>query len=175
MESIYLTCLVIGLILLVIDVFSNGISDIFSAGFFSNLSSDGLSGLLPFSLLDLIAFTVGFGGMGLVFISLTPLHFLIAILLGILLASAVHFLIKALKNAESSALKSEELIGSVGTVIVTIFNGSVGSVSFDTQVGKITYSAKSNKTISQGKKVRVIAIENHTMIVREEDDDLFTF
>lgn len=172
MESIYFWCLVIGLILLVVNLISSGITDLFSVGLLPDLSGDGLSGIFPFSLLEVITFVVGFGGTGLTFIFITSWHLVIAITLGLLLAVIVHFLLRGLKKVESNALTAEDLIGMEGVVIVTIFKDSVGSVSFETKTGKITYSAKSDRTIVQGSKVRVIAVEKYTMIVTDELENL---
>lgn len=63
-----------------------------------------------------------------------------------------------LKKVDSSTLSDIDLIGQKGIVVVTIFKDSVDSISLDTKVGKITYSAKSHKDIPQGTPIKVIDI-----------------
>lgn len=170
MVRIYMGALLIGIILLLLNLLSDGISDIFSLGLGADLGSDIFSGFIPVSSLEIFAFLIGFGGIGSTFVQKIHWHIILAILSGLLLSYTVHIIMKKLKHVESSALQTEDLIGREGTVIAAILENSIGSVSFNTKIGKITYTAKSDKPIKQGSIVRVIAIENHTVIVSDELD-----
>ena len=170
MEHIYLGSLLIGLILLLLNFLTSGLSDIFSVGFGADLAPDVFSGFIPISSLEIFSFLIGFGGIGNTLFNKISWHMIPAIFCGIMLSFATHLLLKKLKHVESSTLQDADLLGKDGIVIASILENSVGSVSFDTKVGKITYTAKSDRPLKQGTKVRVIAIENHTVIVSDELD-----
>lgn len=170
MNKIYVACLIFSLALLLINFLTTGLSDLLDALIsfdFGSLDggSDLLSGLLPLSPLEACAFLLGFGGMGLATYQSFKWHLVLALLTGLILCWATKALLRYLKKIDSSTLTDLDLIGLEGTVVVTIFKDSVGSVSLNTKVGKITYSAKSKQTISQGTKVKVIDMVGHTLIV----------
>lgn len=173
MYKLYLFTFVISLLLLFVSVVISGISDLFQG--LSTLDfhvgdggSDALSSFLPFSPLEICGFCVGFGGIGLLTYKITSLHLVFAIIAGFAISLPIKWLLRALRKVDSSTLSDIDLIGLTGTVVVTIFKDSVGSISLNTKVGKITYSAKSNKDISQGTPIKVIDIVNHTLIVSDD-------
>lgn len=171
MYKIYLFSFAISLSLLAISFLISGISDLFDSlsalDFHSDIGSDVLSSFLPCSPLEICGFCVGFGGIGLLTIHLTTLHLLFAIIAGFVISLPTKWLLHLLRKVDSSTLSDIDLIGQKGTVVVTIFKDSVGSISLDTKVGKITYSAKSTKDIAQGTPIKVIDIVNHTLIVSD--------
>ncbi len=172
MHTIYLWCLLVGLILLCISLIGTGITDLFQVDFPIDLNvaphSDILSGLIPLSSLEICAFIIGFGGMGLILLDKVSYHLPLATGTGVIFCLSTKKLLNYLKKVESHALTDEQLIGMKGMVAVTIFENGIGSVSLDTPQGKITYSAKSTKGfLLQGTPVEILAIENHTLIVSD--------
>lgn len=172
MYNIYFACFTIGLGLLALNVLLTGINDLFEVlsffDFHFDVSSSSLSGFLPLSPLELCAFATAFGSIGVSLYERTPLHLIFAILAGLLLSYSTKWLLYKLKKVDSLALTDLDLIGQQGTVIVTIFENSVGSISLNTKVGKITYSARSTHTISQGTTIKIIDVVNHTVIVSDD-------
>lgn len=167
MLTIYWYCLGIGLIALLISLILDGISDLFQGLSFFDIHFDVLPGILPLSPLQICAFLVGFGGMGVTTFPNTSFHLIPSILTGLILSYSTQWLIKKLKKIDSDSLTPLDIIGLEGKVIVTIFEDSIGSVSLDTKVGKISYSAKSDHYIKQGSIVKVIDIQNKIVIVSD--------
>lgn len=167
MLTIYWYCLGIGLIALLISLILDGISDLFQGLSFFDIHFDVLPGILPLSPLQICAFLVGFGGMGVTTFPTTSFHLIPSILTGLILSYSTQWLIKKLKKIDSDSLTPLDIIGLEGKVIVTIFEDSIGSVSLDTKVGKISYSAKSDHYIKQGSIVKVIDIQNKIVIVSD--------
>lgn len=170
MYNIYLGCFVVGLALLFLSLIANGITDLFHGLLAMDFNSDALSGFIPISPLEACAFSVAFGGMGLTFYPHTTYHLWLAILSGFILSLATKWLLKFLKQVDSSTVTDMDLLGMEGTVLVTIFEKGVGSVSLDTKLGKVTYSAKSHKTIAPGTSIKVIAVVNHILTVTPTAD-----
>ena len=144
MMTIYWYCLAIGLIALLISLILDGISDLFQGLTFFDIHFDVLPGILPLSPLQICAFLVGFGGMGMTTYSLVSFHLVLAILTGFLLSYSTKWLLYKLKKVNSDTLTPLDIIGLEGKVIVTIFENGVGSVSLNTKVCNISYCAKSN-------------------------------
>ena len=167
MYTIYCNCLIIGLCILLLSLILDGVSDLFQGLTFFDIHFDILPGALPLSPLQICAFIVGFGGMGMTLYSRVPFHLFPSILVGFLLSYGTHYLLARLRKVNSDALSTTDLIGNEGKVIVTIFEKGMGSVSLDTQQGKITYSAKSDHTIKQGSLIKVIDIEGSVLIVSD--------
>lgn len=167
MQSIYISFLTIGLIILTISLFTNLLT-----GFFDTLSaldsSDFLSSILPLSPLEVCAFSVGFGGMGITLYTYCSYHFIISIFTGFILYFATKKLISFLKEVNNETVNKQDLIGMEGIVIVTIFENGIGSVSLNTKVGKISYPAQSDHMIKQGSIVKVLDIKEHTLIVSND-------
>lgn len=173
MYKFYFFSFAISLSLLGISVLISGISDLFDSlsalDFHSaDFGSDALSSFLPCSPLEICGFCIGFGGIGLLTYHTSGLHLLFAILAGFCISLPTKLLLRTLKKVDHSALSDIDLIGLEGTVVVTIFKDSVGSISLDTKVGKITYSAKSTKDLPQGTHIKVLDIINHTLIVSDD-------
>ncbi len=167
MMTIYWYCLAIGLIALLISLILDGISDLFQGLTFFDIHFDVLPGILPLSPLQICAFLVGFGGMGMTTYSLVSFHLVLAILTGFLLSYSTKWLLYKLKKVNSDTLTPLDILGLEGKVIVTIFENGVGSVALNTKVGKISYCAKSNHYIKQGTTVKVIDVQDSMIIVSD--------
>lgn len=167
MTTIYLYALGFALICLLLSFILDGLSDIFQGLSYFDLSFDALPGILPITPLEVCAFLVGFGGMGYTLSGKTSFHLVGAILTGCLFCCCTKSLINYLKKVDSDALTDADLIGMEGKVIVTIFEGSVGSVALNTKYGKISYPAQSATAIREGTLVKVLDIQNHILIVSD--------
>lgn len=167
MYTIYFYCLAIGLIALTLSLILDGISDIFQGLTFLDFHFDALPGILPLSPLQICGFLAGFGGMGITLYHCTRFHLIFAVIVGYAIAFVTNWSIKKLKKVNSDTLTEKDIIGMEGTVIVTIFKNSVGSVSLNTKVGKITYSAVSDHDIRQGTRVKVIDMDQRTITVTD--------
>lgn len=169
MYTIYFYCLAIGLIALFLSLLLDGISDVFQGLTFFDFHFDALPGILPLSPLQICGFLTGFGGMGITLYKYSRFHVIFAILTGLIIAYGTYFLLARLKKVNSDTLTESDIIGMEGTVIVTIFKDSVGSVSLNTKVGKITYSAISDHDIKQGTIVKVIEMNKNTIFVTDDN------
>lgn len=167
MYTLYCNCLFIGLGILLISLFLDGISDLFQGLTFFDIHFDCLPGILPLSPLQICAFIVGFGGMGITLYKVTSLHLLFSILTGLLLSYGTHFILSKLRQVDNQTLTTFDLLGHEGKVIVTIFDQGVGSVSLITKQGKISYPAQSDHYIKQGTLIKVIDIKGSTLIVSD--------
>lgn len=167
MLTLYWYCLGIGLIVLLISLVLDGISDLFQGLTFFDIHFDVLPGILPLSPLQICAFLVGFGGMGITTYSQVSFHLILALLTGLLLSCSTKWLLSKLKKVDSDTLTTLDIIGLEGKVIVTIFENGVGSVSLNTKIGKISYSAKSDHYIKQGTTVKIIDIQDSLVIVSD--------
>ena len=166
MATIYLYTLGIGLFFLFLSLILDGLNDLLHGLSFFDLSS--LPGFLPITPLEICAFLVGFGGMGYTLYTKTFLHLLFAILCGALLCFLTKTLIAQLKKVDSNAITEADLIGAEGKVIVTIFEGSTGSVALNTKHGKISYPAQSASLIREGTIVKVLDVQQHILIVSDD-------
>ena len=167
MYTIYCNCLIIGLSILLLSLVLDGISDLFQGLTFFDIHFDCLPGILPLSPLQICAFMVGFGGVGVTLYHRSSFHLILSILLGLLLSYGTHFLLHKLREVDSETLNTFDLVGCEGKVIVTIFENGVGSVSLTTKQGKITYPAESDHLIKQGSTIKVIDIKGCTLIVSD--------
>ena len=165
---VYWYCLGIGLVALLLSLLLDGISDLFQGITFFDIHFDILPGILPLSPLQLCAFLVGFGGMGITTMPHFKSHFILSLICGLILSFGTNLLLSKLRKVDSETLTPLDLIGLEGTVIVTIFEGGTGSVSLNTKIGKITYSAQSDHYIKQGTPVKVIDIK-HTLLIVSDD------
>lgn len=173
MYTVYCFCLTIGLITLLVSLILDGISDLLQGLSFFDIHFDFLPGILPLSPLQLCAFLTGFGGMGMTLYTLNSYHLVFALLIGFILSYLTYFSLNKLKQVNSDALTEQDLLGMEGTVIVSVFENSFGSVSFNTKIGKITYTAQSDHTILQGQIVKVIHIDG--TIITVTDDPTYFF
>lgn len=167
MITIYWYALGIGLIALLLSLVLDGISDLFQGLTFFDIHFDILPGILPLSPLQVCAFLVGFGGMGITTLSHVHLHLILSIISGLILSYFTKYLLSKLRKVDSETLTPIDIIGLEGKVIVTIFEGGTGSVSLNTKVGKITYSAQSDHYIKQGTYVKVIDMKDTLLIVSD--------
>lgn len=167
MAAIYLYTLSFALICLFLSLILDGLSDLFQGLSYFDLSFDALPGILPVTPLEICAFLVGFGGMGYTLSEKTSFHLAAAILTGCLLCYLTKSLITYLKKVDSDALTDADLIGMEGKVIVTIFEGGIGSVALNTKHGKISYSARSTSSIQEGTIVKVLDIHDHILTVSD--------
>ena len=167
MATIYLYTLSFALICLFLSFVLDGLSDLFQGLSYFDLSFDVLPGILPVTPLEVCAFLVGFGGIGYTLCEKTSFHLVAAILSGCLLCYLTKSRINYLKRVDSDALTDADLIGMEGKVIVTIFEGGIGSVALNTKHGKISYSARSASPIQEGTIVKVLDIQDHILIVSD--------
>lgn len=168
MITVYWYCLGVGLIALLLSLLLDGISDLFQGLTLFDIQFDILPGILPLSPLQMCAFLVGFGGIGITTISRVYAHLTLSIISGLILSYCTNLLLSKLRNVDSATLTPIDIIGLEGKVIVTIFEGGTGSVSLDTKVGKITYSAQSDHYIKQGTYVKVIDMKETILIVSDD-------
>lgn len=166
----YTYCLIIGLSLLIFNLLLDGISDIFQGLSFLDIHFDFMPGILPLSSLQLCAFLVGFGSIGLSFG-----HFIPALLFGLFLSYLTHYIITQLRKINHETLTIFDLIGCEGKVITTIFKNGVGSVSINTVNGKITYPAQSDHYIAGNTHVKIIGVNNKTLIVTDDPNYFLNF
>lgn len=167
MITIYWYALGIGLIALLLSLVLDGIGDLLQGLTFFDIHFDILPGILPLSPLQICAFLVGFGGMGITTLSHVHVHLILSIISGLILSYFTKYLLSKLRKVDSETLTPIDIIGLEGKVIVTIFEGGTGSVSLNTKVGKITYSAQSDHYIKQGTYVKVIDMKDTLLIVSD--------
>lgn len=168
MYSIYWCCLIIGICTLTLSLLLDGISDFFQGLTFSDFHFDFLPGILPLSPLQICGFLAGFGGIGITLYNSTSYHLILSILTGFIISFVTRLILNKLKNINSDTLTPMDILGMEGIVIVTIFKDSVGNVSLNTKTGKITYPATSDHDIKQGTRVKVIDIQNTTIVVTDD-------
>lgn len=168
MITVYWYCLGIGLIVLMLSLILDGISDLFQGLTFFDIHFDFLPGILPLSPLQICAFLVGFGGMGVGISSTVSIHLLLSIAMGFFLSLCTGQLLHKLRKVDSETLTATDIIGLEGKVIVTIFENGIGSVSLDTKVGKISYPARSSHYIKQGTLVKVLDMKDNVIFVSDE-------
>ena len=167
MYNIYCNCLFIGLGILLLSLILDGITDLFQGLTLFDIHFDCLPGILPLSPLQICAFMVGFGGLGMTLYHHTNFHLVLSILLGFVLSYSTHLVLHKLRQVDNETLNTFDLIGCEGKVVVTIFQNGVGSVSLTTTQGKITYPAQSGHTIKQGGTIKVIDIKGSMLIVSD--------
>ena len=167
MYTIYFHCLIIGLALLLVSILLDGLSDLFQGLSFFDIHFDLLPGILPLTPLQICAFLVGFGGMGMTLYKFIPFHLVGAIGVGLLLSYGTYILLSKLRSINHETLSRYDLIGNEGKVIVTIFEQGTGSVSLNTKNGKITYPAQSDHYIPQGNLVKILDVKNSILIVSD--------
>lgn len=167
MYTLYWYCLIIGLSLLLLSLILDGISDLFQGLSFFDIHFDLLPGILPLTPLQICAFLVGFGGMGITLYHHVRFHLIYAIVIGLCLSYMTYLLLSKLKQVNSETLSPYDLIGCEAKVIVTIFENGTGSVSIDTQNGKISYCAQSDHYIPQGSVVKILDKKNAILIVSD--------
>ncbi|WP_421617433.1 serine protease [Brevibacillus sp. TJ4] len=163
METIYLTCLVGGLIYALITLFlGDAISD--------------LIGEISLPLLQPILLVSGitaFGGIGFLLTRLTTLSvvqvLLFAVLAGALLAVGAYFLwIKPMGKAEMSiGYSMEQLQGKIGEVGTTIPAEGLGEVLISMVSGITHHMAASvdKQQIPEGTRVVVVEVRDHVLYV----------
>lgn len=168
MVTVYWYCLSIGLIVLILSLVLDSISDLFQGLSFFDIHFDFLPGILPLSPLQICAFLVGFGGMGITIYSSLSLHLVLSVITGLFLSFCTGSLLHKLRKIDSETLTAADIIGLEGKVIVTIFENGIGSVSLNTKIGKISYSARSTHYIKQGTLVKVLDIKDSIIFVSDE-------
>lgn len=121
---------------------------------------------LPLSPLKLSAFLLGFGGVGLMTMPYTSLHLAISIATGFAFNYILSkYVIQKLKEVDSQAITLESLVGSVGTVTITIQENELGMIMINAKTGSSTFLATSTTTIPQGSSVKVITAEKDRLVV----------
>jgi hypothetical protein len=174
METMYLACLIVGILYAVVSViFGDWLSQALD-GVFDFLSSEGWSFLQPMTLVGSI--TV-FGGAGYLLTEYSALGgwsiLLLAALIAAAAGAAVYFLyVRPMENSENSiAFSMQSLPGALGEVIVPIPGEGYGEVLLKVGAGVTNQIAASfeGKPIPAQSKVVVVDVKDGTLYVSEID------
>lgn len=177
METVYIACLVGGILYAIVSViFGDWISQAID-GMFDFLSLDGPAYLQPMTIVGGITI---FGGAGVLmerYSALSgPVIALIALLVAAAGAIAVFFLyVRPMENSENSiAFSLDSLAGSLGEVIVPIPEKGCGEVLVKVGAGNTNQIAASyeEKPIPAGSRVVVVETREGVLYVSELDLDL---
>lgn len=184
MQTVYLTCVIVGVAVPIFSLIMGLIGDVFSAvgdivahfdvhaGFGGGFELS----VLPTSLMSLSAGVLLFGGTGYLLgfsplcsvpIAIFGIALAVGYLMSILIQNAV---INRLRRIESPAHKNEDIFGMEGKVVDSIIEEGFGVVSFSTSAGKVTYPAKAEDghRIGQGAAVIPVAFDKKILIVRNK-------
>ncbi|EEG29685.1 hypothetical protein CLOSTMETH_02698 [[Clostridium] methylpentosum DSM 5476] len=183
MQTVYLTCVILGVAVPVLSFVLGLIGDVFSAigdlaahfDVHADLDPGGLAfSVFPTSLMSISAGVLLFGGTGFL-LGYTPLHalplaiFAIALAAGYAMSLVIqNAVINRLRSVESPSHKDEDIFGLDGRVVDAIVENGFGVVTFSTTVGKVIYPACSEdgKRIGQGEDVVPIKFDKKILIVR---------
>ncbi|MDQ6420862.1 protease [Paenibacillus sp. LHD-117] len=172
METLFLTCLAIGILFAVVSViFGDWLSQAME-GALDFLSLDGPAFLSPMTLFGGIT---TFGGAGLLLARYTALGawavVLLALLIAIALGTAVFFLyVRPMENSENSiAFTLQSLSGALGEVIVPIPATGYGEVLVRAGAGVTNQIAASfdRQPIPEAARVVVVEVKDSVLYVSE--------
>lgn len=154
--GVFLLIGIIGAVLLLLSLLLDGIFDAFDFG-------DG-----PLSLTTIAAFTAIFGftafasvGAGMA----TPVAAVVGALAGTLGGAIAWWLTRLIRGAESTtALSGDELLGSVGAVVLAIPEGGLGEVALTRHGERVSLSASAAAPIPRGSAVRIVQMVTSTSV-----------
>nr|WP_237465003.1 hypothetical protein [Leucobacter luti] len=154
--GVFLLIGIIGAVLLLLSLILDGIFDAFDFG-------DG-----PLSLTTIAAFTAIFGftsfaavGAGMA----TPVAAVVGGLAGLLGGTAAWWLTRMIRGAESTtALSGDDIVGSVGAVVLAIPAGGLGEVAITRHGERVSLAASAEAPIPRGVAVRVVQTITSTSV-----------
>lgn len=157
--GIFLLIGIIGAVLLLLSLLLDGIFDAFDFG-------DG-----PLSLTTIAAFTAIFGftafasvGAGMA----TPIAAVVGALAGAVGGAIAWWLTRLIRSAESTtALSGDDLLGSVGAVVLAIPEGGLGEVALTRHGERVSLSASAIAPIPRGAAVRIVQMVTSTSVLVE--------
>lgn len=164
-QQVFLIAMVIGLILPLINIVIGGIASVLHIDF--DFDTDGMpvSEFFPISPMCLLAFSLVFGGVGLLLYN--SLNAQVVILVAVASGYLVAFLLNKLvilpmKKADSRAISKEQFVGKQAKVTVRLQPRKLGEVHISTKYGYISYPAISmgDDLIKEGEIVNVVEILN---------------
>ncbi|MDF2835602.1 MAG: rane protease regulatory rane protein [Paenibacillus sp.] len=174
METLFLSCLALGILFAVVSViFGDWLSQAME-GALDFLSLEGPAFLSPMTLFGGIT---AFGGAGLMLTRYTSIGMwavvLLAILIAIALGAAVFFLyVRPMENSENSiAFTLQSLSGALGEVLVSIPATGYGEVLIRVGAGVTNQIAASfdRQPIPESAKVVVVEVKESVLYVSQVD------
>ncbi|MDQ0112955.1 protease [Paenibacillus harenae] len=174
METLYLACLIGGILYAIVSVIFGDWLSMALDGMLDFLTLDGHSWLQPTALIG--SLTV-FGGAGIMLTRYTPLSAGVILALSVLIALAagagVFFLyVRPMERSENSiAFSLHALSGSLAEVLVTVPAKGYGEVLVKVGAGFTNQIAASYEgvPIIAGSRVVVVEVKDHTLYVSEVD------
>ncbi|MGO4371866.1 protease [Paenibacillus sp. MCAF20] len=174
METLYLACLIGGILYAIVSVIFGDWLSLALDGVLDFLSFDGHSWLQPTALVGSI--TV-FGGAGIMLTRYTSLSIGVVLALALLIALAagvgVFFLyVRPMERSENSiAFSMNALSGSLAEVLVSIPDKGYGEVLVKVGAGFTNQIAASYEgvPITAGSRVVVVEVKDRTLFVSEVD------
>lgn len=173
MMDIYTTCLVVGILLLIISVsmsFLDGLDGIIDGALhIFNVSAD--ISFLPLSGTGICGGMAIFGAVG----RMTD-NLVISVICGYIFAVIVQTVLRKLKKVDSRTLDKNDLFMYTGKIVSPIINGKGGCVLFQTLKGtQVKYPCKLESTtakIEVGTSVKLIRFDENNAIVEVIKDEL---
>lgn len=146
--GIFLVIGIVGAVLLILSVILDGIFDVFDFG-------DG-----PLSLTTIAAFTAIFGFAAFATVGAgasAGVAGLVGAIAGVAGGAAAWWLSRLIRSAESTtAVSSDELVGSEASVVLAIPAGGLGEVALVRHGERVSLSATSEAPIARGTRVQVV-------------------
>ena len=174
MNSMYLTCLIIGGVYSVVSLLFSGILD--GIDFDAEIDFDFGSVNLPIKPFTLMVFVTVFGGAGLIAVNLMPHPWTLipAVLLGAGLSALLYYLVYGkLLKMETLAASEEDAIMKKADVAEKIMPGGFGKISFVINGNIISGAAKEIKAgggIEKGARVYILDVRDNVYYVGEDLD-----
>ncbi|GAB2567751.1 hypothetical protein [Leucobacter ruminantium] len=154
--GVFLVIGIAGALLLLVSLLLDGIFDALDFG-------DG-----PLSLTTIAAFTAIFGFAAFACVGAgmsTSLASVLGALAGLLGGAAAWWLTRLIRGAESNtAVSGDELVGSVGSVVLAIPATGLGEVALVRHGERISLSAVSDRPIARGTAVRIVQTVTSTSV-----------
>jgi len=166
LKIILYICLFVGFIIPILDIVLGTTTSFINLDSINDLDFDGL---IPFNVMCFSFALIVFGSSGLFFMKFMTSTLLLILLLGISLIASIiayifvyKYVVVKLKKSNPRALKTTDLIGETGVVVLRIKPDSMGVVSIKDSTGaNITYRAAlspyaglgGNYVINQGQEV----------------------
>lgn len=170
MERVYITCMLIGFLLLILSAAGEVLEHITGAfEFIVHGDADFDFAFLPISGVSICAGLITFGGIGLL------LHIpLLAALCGYLAAVAVQTVIRKLKKVKNESMERDELFLCDGIIINTVLPDGLGTVEFNNIKGSSTTFAcrgvNRQEKLKQNTLVKLTAFDGEIAIVEKKDE-----
>jgi len=174
MFNVYLVCLIVGALLSVISLLSSSIGGL-DLDFDLDLDMDfDMGGVaLPLKPTTILVFVTVFGGAGMISLNYCPplLSLIPAVLAGLLVAAAVHYLLYVkLKRYETEAPRENDAIMKRAQVVERIPPGGYGKISYVMDGNTLSGAAKektSGEGIEKGRHVYILDRRDNVYYVCE--------